>query len=103
VSFDQLKADIEQYAATPAGQPVHPNAKVTVARLLDALEAGEVRAAVNNGGRWEPTPWVKRGILLGFRVGDVIGMGGETLQFVDKDTYPARIFDRSMGVRIVPG
>jgi 2,3,4,5-tetrahydropyridine-2,6-dicarboxylate N-succinyltransferase len=103
VSLAQLQKDIETYAATPAGEPVHKNAKVTVARLLDALEAGQVRAAANNGGRWEPTPWVKRGILLGFRVGDLIGMGGDTLRFVDKDTYPARMFDRSMGVRIVPG
>jgi 2,3,4,5-tetrahydropyridine-2-carboxylate N-succinyltransferase len=50
--------------------------------------------------------WVKQGILLGFRLGVLVesrseGQGG--LSFVDKNTYPARHFSVSEGVRVVPG
>lgn len=34
--------------------------------FLDALEAGEVRAAEKRSGDWEANQWVKRGILLNF-------------------------------------
>jgi 2,3,4,5-tetrahydropyridine-2-carboxylate N-succinyltransferase len=47
--------------------------------------------------------WVKRGILLGFRLGKLTRFGGESLAFVDKDTYPARRFDVDANVRVVPG
>ena len=44
-------------------------------QLLAALERGEVRAAERSGdGEWHAVPWVKRGILLGFRVGRVVDM-----------------------------
>jgi 2,3,4,5-tetrahydropyridine-2-carboxylate N-succinyltransferase len=47
---------------------------------------------------------VKRGILLGFRIGALEDMScGKTLSFVDKRTYPARRFTPQDGVRIVPG
>jgi 2,3,4,5-tetrahydropyridine-2-carboxylate N-succinyltransferase len=52
-------------------------------------------------------PWVKRGILLGFRVGKLadmsVGDGSSSLPFVDKHTYPVQRFDVARGVRIVPG
>jgi len=38
----------------------------TLEAFLDALEAGEVRAAERRGGEWEANAWVKRGILLNF-------------------------------------
>jgi 2,3,4,5-tetrahydropyridine-2-carboxylate N-succinyltransferase len=48
--------------------------------------------------------WVKRGILLGFRIGALTQMSGDgALSFLDKATYPARRFVPEDGVRIVPG
>ena len=50
-------------------------ARDAFARLRQALSAGEVRAAEPDASSptgWRVNPWVKRGILLGFRVGDVI-------------------------------
>ena len=48
--------------------------------------------------------WVKRGILLGFRLGQLEAAGGAGgLSFVDKHTYPAREFVPEQGVRSVPG
>jgi 2,3,4,5-tetrahydropyridine-2-carboxylate N-succinyltransferase len=46
--------------------------------------------------------WVKRGILLGFRLG-TLASSGDGLSFVDKHTYPARRFAVEDGVRLVPG
>lgn len=70
-----------------------------VSQLLDALEAGSVRAAENVDGTWRAVPSVKEGILLGFRLGVLTEYDG----FVDKDTFPVRRFTPSDGVRVVPG
>src|SRR6185503_18900057 len=102
---DELKAQVEAYAEIPAGEPLPKDAKHVVGALLAALEAGEIRAAVNNKGRWEAVPWVKRGILLGFRAGDLHAKGAglpmTIFSFVDKDTYPTQQFGKQQGVRIV--
>jgi len=86
----------------PTGEPLPKEAGLAVEELLDALERGEVRAASCDGNDWRAVPWVKRGILLGFRVGK-LAESGETLHFVDKDTYPPRRFRATDNVRIVPG
>ena len=52
---------------------------------------------------WRVNPWVKQGILLGFRLGVLEQTGSGGLSFVDKNTYPARQFSPQDGVRVVPG
>jgi 2,3,4,5-tetrahydropyridine-2,6-dicarboxylate N-succinyltransferase len=99
-----LEQRIDELASTPAGAPLPPDARAPIDALLDALEAGEVRAAERTGdGEWRVNAWVKRGILLGFRAGRLSESGGESLAFVDKDTYPIRRFAADANVRIVPG
>ena len=71
-----------------------------------ALNRGEIRAAERDaGGNWQTNAWVKRGILLGFRMGSIIEMtpSGAPLQFLDKHTYPIRTFSPDDRIRIVPG
>src|SRR5258706_1048067 len=71
-----------------------------------ALNRGEIRAAERNAeGKWQTNAWVKRGILLGFRMGSIVEMTppGASLQFLDKNTYPIRRFSTDERVRIVPG
>jgi 2,3,4,5-tetrahydropyridine-2,6-dicarboxylate N-succinyltransferase len=71
-----------------------------------ALNRGEVRAAERHpDGTWQTNAWVKRGILLGFRMGTVVEMSPPNagLQFLDKHTYPIRRFSPDDRVRIVPG
>lgn len=81
-----------------------PDTESIVNDLLDALESGEVRAAERQAnGSWRAVPWVKRGILLGFRIGRLQEMGGASLAFVDKHTYPIRHFKPEQNVRVVPG
>ncbi|MDQ3804608.1 MAG: 2,3,4,5-tetrahydropyridine-2,6-dicarboxylate N-succinyltransferase [Acidobacteriota bacterium] len=70
-----------------------------------ALNRGEARAAERGeGGEWRVNPWVKRGILAGFRMGALADMSAHaSLRFFDKDTYPVRATTVGEGVRIVPG
>ena len=72
------------------------------------LNAGSVRAAEPSTDTplgWKVNAWVKRGILVGFRLGKTIDMSPENsrFSFFDKSTYPLREFDLSSSVRIVPG
>jgi 2,3,4,5-tetrahydropyridine-2-carboxylate N-succinyltransferase len=99
-----LSQRIEQFAATPAGEVVSAEALSTVNELLDALESGDVRAAERTEvGAWNAVAWVKRGILLGFRIGTLEQSAGGVLSFVDKSTYPVRTFGVENNVRVVPG
>jgi 2,3,4,5-tetrahydropyridine-2-carboxylate N-succinyltransferase len=72
------------------------------------LNLGEVRAAqpdasAKNG--WRVTPWVKKGILLGLRMGTIVDMSIDRSRqpYFDKATFPVRQFTVDDGVRIVPG
>jgi 2,3,4,5-tetrahydropyridine-2,6-dicarboxylate N-succinyltransferase len=73
----------------------------------DLLNRGVIRSAEQDGAQstgWRVNAWVKKGILLGFRIGGVIEMpGAGPLSFFDKSTYPTKTFTASDGVRIVPG
>ena len=71
-----------------------------------ALRNGAIRAAEKDAsGNWQTNAWVKQGILLGFKMGEMIEMssGGETFRFFDKDTYPLRPMSLQSKIRIVPG
>jgi 2,3,4,5-tetrahydropyridine-2-carboxylate N-succinyltransferase len=79
-------------------------ARAAFLRFRDALTHGEIRAAERINGDWKVNVWVKQGILLGFRLGELTQMGSaECLSFVDKDTFPARKFNVADRVRVVPG
>lgn len=71
-----------------------------------ALREGKIRSAEKDAsGNWKANAWVKRGILLGFKMGEMVNMSfsGETLQFFDKNTYPLRPMNLDDKIRIVPG
>ena len=77
-------------------------------RFKDALNRGEARAAEPDAAAptgWRVNPWVKKGILLGFRMGAIVDMSVNAAKqpYFDKSTYPVRQLDASSGVRIVPG
>ena len=103
----ELETRIEEHFAHPDPAKHRREIRKTVETLLDALEAGVVRAADRDaGGNWRAVQWVKRGILLGFRIGELQDMSPAAtngLSFVDKDTYPPRRFTPKDNVRIVPG
>jgi 2,3,4,5-tetrahydropyridine-2,6-dicarboxylate N-succinyltransferase len=71
-----------------------------------ALRKGEIRSAEKReDGNWYANPWVKQGILLGFRMGKMeeMSLSTETFRFFDKDTFPLRPMSLEDGVRIVIG
>jgi 2,3,4,5-tetrahydropyridine-2,6-dicarboxylate N-succinyltransferase len=81
-------------------------------RLFDqfkaALNAGRIRAAEPDPSTptgWRVNGWVKKGILLGFRMGGIVDMSIDAAKqpFLDKSTYPVKQFGPGDGVRIVPG
>ncbi|HWZ52547.1 MAG TPA: 2,3,4,5-tetrahydropyridine-2,6-dicarboxylate N-succinyltransferase [Granulicella sp.] len=101
-----LKTRIEEYFAAGAAVVGDKDALAAFEELRAGLEAGKLRSAEPDASLplgWRVNAWVKRGILLGFRLGKMTSMGGGDLSFVDKDTYPARRFGVEQGVRVVPG
>jgi len=74
----------------------------------EALNKGQIRAAEPDAATksgWRADAWVKKGILLGFRMGAIIDMSIDPARqpFIDKSTYPVRSVTLTDGVRIVPG
>jgi 2,3,4,5-tetrahydropyridine-2-carboxylate N-succinyltransferase len=108
--MSSLKSSIERLASLGEVEN-DPEARKTFLEFRDQLTQGKIRAAEKVGegksARWIVNPWVKQGILLGFRLGVLAEMpagalpGG--LSFVDKDTFPARQFTIADRVRVVPG
>ena len=112
MTTENLEARIERHFAAGAAAVGDRAAMDAFVELRSALEAGTVRSAEPDASAaigWRVNAWVKRGILLGFRLGALEEMngvhpeGGSILSFVDKGTYPARRFVVKDGVRIVPG
>ncbi len=101
--MSKLRAEIERLASLPTASG-DKGARSIFEQFRDALTKGEIRAAEKKDGRWDVNVWVKQGILLGFRLGELAQMSsGECLSFVDKDTFPARKFTPADRVRVVPG
>src|SRR5580692_5500813 len=103
-----LQSSIERFAAL--GEVEHdPEAGRVFVEFHDALTQGKIRpaqrpAGPSKDGRWIVNAWVKQGILLCFRLGELVEMvSGACLSFVDKDTFPARMFSVADRVRVVPG
>jgi len=106
-SISEIRAAIESFASS---EPIRDlaRAREIFNDFRCRLTSGEIRAAekltAQNGREWSVNPWVKQGILLGFRLGELKQMSdGDVLSFVDKDTFPARRFTLADRVRVVPG
>ena len=97
-----LARSIEKAAADP--DALSPE---ETRRLFEELKAGlndgSIRAADREGDRWVVRAWVKKGILLGFRIGAVGEPVASGFPFFDRDTFPLKRLTLDSGVRIVPG
>ena len=104
-----LQEQIAALAAAASAQAVDPStARSVFADLRAALTQGTVRAAEPDPsapGGWRVNTWVKQGILIGFRFGEVVDASADhgRWPFFDKDTLPLKKFSVADGVRIVPG
>jgi 2,3,4,5-tetrahydropyridine-2-carboxylate N-succinyltransferase len=102
-----IESDINALVAAGAAAD-RDAARAAFARLRQALSAGTVRAAepdASSAFGWRVNTWVKQGILLGFRFGDLadVSMDHGRLPFYDKDTLPLKRPGLDTRVRIVPG
>ncbi len=103
MSTSRLQTEIERLYEIPAADLPDTTVQV-VAELRQRLTAGEVRAAEPTGNGWMVNDWVKKGILLGFRVGRIEDYSiNPQFPFFDKATLPPRLLTRDDGVRVVPG
>ena len=102
-----LQQHIERLAAAGASAN-RDEARAAFAQLREALSAGRVRAAEPDAATafgWRVNTWVKLGILLGFRFGDIVDCSADhgRRPFYDKDTLPLKKPGLEAGIRIVPG
>ena len=103
----ELSADIERLFQQGASAD-KAESRAVFAQLREALSTGRVRSAEPDSKTptgWRVNTWVKKGILVGFRCGDLVevSIDGGRWFFGDKDTLPLKKMSTAMGVRVVPG
>lgn len=105
--LDSLSKTIETLFDTPPKTYSEADAR-TFQEFKAALNAGLIRSAEPDATAstgWRVNAWVKKGILVGFRMGQIVDMSinPQRQPYFDKATYPVRQFTAQQGVRIVPG
>lgn len=105
--IDTLRSRIEAVVSAGADAP-RDEARAAFAALRAALSAGAVRAAEPDPAQptgWRANTWVKQGILIGFRFGELADVSADhgRWPFFDKDTLPLKPLAVRDGVRVVPG
>jgi 2,3,4,5-tetrahydropyridine-2-carboxylate N-succinyltransferase len=100
--LSHLQREIEQLFEEKPAQYTDAQRNVFL-EFRELLNRGSIRSAEPDASEptgWRVNTWVKKGILLGFRMGGTVEMSG---QFFDKSTYPLRKINLDDGVRIIPG
>jgi len=98
-----LRDQIEAHYALPA-ESLGDEARAAFDALMAELESGRVRAAEPGPDGWRVNGWVKKGILLGFRLGRIVETDpAGPMRFFDKDTFLPRRLTVADGIRLVPG
>ena len=107
ISTHSLEQSIEHWFAQGSSAVGNADALASFIELRSALENGSLRSAEPDASSptgWRVNAWVKRGILLGFRLGHLISIGNDAvLSCVDKHTFPTRRFTPEQNIRIVTG
>jgi 2,3,4,5-tetrahydropyridine-2-carboxylate N-succinyltransferase len=76
----------------------------TFTEFKQALNEGRIRIAEKQNNKWIINHWVKKGILLGFRIGTLDNISiNENFVYYDKDTYPLKKIGLKNNIRLVPG
>lgn len=103
VSTDTLQSLIEELSLASNGE-MRDLEERTFEAFISLLDSGQLRAAERVDGRWKVNAWVKKGILLGFKLGKLKKIPDSgPFSFFDKDSYPLKAFSSADNVRIVPG
>ncbi len=104
-----LRTSIEsafESRASLTPKSVSPELRRDVESAIELLDSGTLRVAQREEGRWHVTEWLKKAVLLSFRINDNAPMGGGGLNFYDKVALKFAGWDQSRfaaaGVRVVP-
>jgi 2,3,4,5-tetrahydropyridine-2-carboxylate N-succinyltransferase len=108
--MSELQSLIEQYWEDRANlKPGSAPARLgeAVKTVLDELDAGRLRVAEKIDGQWVTHQWIKKAVLLSFRLEDNVVMDGGCLRYFDKvptkfAKYDTHLFQKG-GFRVVPG
>lgn len=106
----ELQSLIEQYwedraSLKPGSAPARLGEAVKT--VLDELDAGRLRVAEKLDGDWVTHQWIKKAVLLSFRMEDNVLMDGGPIRYFDK--VPTKFVDydthefQKGGFRVVPG
>jgi 2,3,4,5-tetrahydropyridine-2-carboxylate N-succinyltransferase len=105
----ELRAAIEaafESRASLTPKSVAPGLRRDIEATLELLDGGTLRVAQHDGERWHVNEWLKKAVLLSFRINDNVPMGGGDLNFYDKVPLKYAGWDESRfaaaGVRVVP-
>jgi len=99
-----LQQQIERLYAQETGLAGSAEALEVFREFRGMLGRGAIRAAEKTPAGWRVNHWVKQGILLGFRLGQLTDVSiNDQFRFFDKSTYPLKPISVSDGIRIVPG
>jgi 2,3,4,5-tetrahydropyridine-2-carboxylate N-succinyltransferase len=72
--------------------------------LIKLLNSGNARSAEKRDGVWRANEWVKKGILLGFRIGKLKDMSiDRNFRYFDKHTLKLKSIKITDKIREVPG
>jgi len=94
----------ERATLTPANAP--PDIVEAVRQAIDLLDSGAARVAEKMDGRWQVNEWLKKAVLLSFRLFDNVPIEAGYTRFYDKvplkySQHDAERF-RAEGIRVVP-
>jgi 2,3,4,5-tetrahydropyridine-2-carboxylate N-succinyltransferase len=107
--MEQLETTIEkafEYRANITPRNVEAKLKESINQVLDMLNTGELRIAEKTNGEWVTHQWIKKAVLLSFRIEDNSFIKGGFSNYFDK--IPSKFADfsskdfRDGGFRIVP-
>ena len=107
IAIQRLTEDIERlYELGPDAD--REESREVFTQLRSALSTGRVRAAepdVSSDTGWTVNSWVKKGILVGFRCGDIVSYTSTSSSspYLDKDTLPLKAVSQAENIRVVPG
>ncbi|MDZ4047473.1 MAG: 2,3,4,5-tetrahydropyridine-2,6-dicarboxylate N-succinyltransferase [Pseudoxanthomonas sp.] len=109
-STEQLQAIIEdafERRATLTAMEIDGSTRPAVEEAIELLESGKARVAAPHGKHWEVNEWLKKAVLLYFRINDMQMMEGFPAPFWDKVRLRFDNFDdadfQKLGARVVPG
>ncbi len=109
-TLDNLKSVIEtafENRSNLTPQTASNEIKEAVNHVINLLNTGKARVAEKINGQWQTHQWIKKAVLLYFRLHDNVVMDGGSAQYFDKvplkyDVTTTEAEFKTGGVRIVP-